>query len=412
MQRIKRSLAVVLCMLLMLTPVLAAAPSLTADAARKSAISFTDLERSYNKTTKDKYYVLSTEVGQAFNIGDYITINASSKASKLSDVSKTATYVSSNKAVATITKKGQITPRQVGSTVISVKYRGKTLKATLNVIEQKYSNNAIVADYKNTLDQTGKQYKKFSSIKASNSYAFVNAVTALYVKSLAVEKEVNNEDYNLETGILTVRNASTNGYEYDNRIVVANGTKFNVLYDMLKSYWSMSNPYNTSSKYNSQLQIKKVTASTTGITLDLKSKVTQGQVFGALNRYSLDYLKNFTLDNSYNVYAPITVYKLKQNANGRFVRDYNYEFNYAYVGQVNGGNQFTGTSSNNTARFYTYLQAGQKALNFVAGTQTSYYDDGVKEDYNYAYTYETFTAGTYRAYIGNNSEFYVDFTVK
>ncbi|MFA9378477.1 MAG: hypothetical protein ACERKZ_17285 [Lachnotalea sp.] len=410
MQKIKRSLAALLCMLLMLTPFLAATPALTVEAARNSYINFSDLEDSYNSITKEHYYQLTAEAGQSFNIGDYISFNGSSKISKLSKVSKTATYKSSNKAIATISKKGAISAKQVGSTTISIKYKGKSLVCTLAVVHSQYSTNPVVADYKTSLDSAAKKFSKFSSIKASNCYTYINTLTALYVKNEAVQKATNCES----NGLLVKETTTANGYLSDNIIVVANGTKFEVLTNMLNSYYSMNNPFNTSKKYSSQLKIKNTVATATGITLNLKSKVTQSQVFGALNRFDLSYLKNFNLDNTFSVYTPIYVYKMKQNSNGKYTRDYDYDFNSTYVSTSDTNTTFTGSTSRSYANFYTYLKAGDKTLSFAPGSASSYFDDDTMKlnSYSTASTYEAFTPGVYRAYVGGNSSFYVDFTVQ
>lgn len=54
------------------------------------------------------------------------------------NVTKKATYKSSNKKVATISKKGKIDAKNVGSATITVKYKGKTKKLSLKVTKPYY----------------------------------------------------------------------------------------------------------------------------------------------------------------------------------------------------------------------------------------------------------------------------------
>lgn len=195
MRRKNSIFATTLCSALVAATVATSMPVnlLTVEAATTS-ISWEDIVAEKNKKTGEKTYTLTVEVGQSFRLSDYVQVGKESKASNRSDFAKNATYKTSNKKIATISKTGYVKPVKAGSAVLKVTYEGKSIRLKLNVVnETKYSNDADVKAINQAINALAKKYKSVSDITDKNRYEFAAALSDIYAKVAALEAKYNEE---------------------------------------------------------------------------------------------------------------------------------------------------------------------------------------------------------------------------
>lgn len=267
MSYLKRRIAVFLCMLLAFSTVIVTVPQEQVQAA-------TDVRLSWNfgaiignqtptvlvkKGAKDLYigdYIGVFEFGENYN---YIPCISNASGVK---------YNSSNASVVKVdSKTGKMTAKKTGSATVSVRYKGKTEKCTINVVNS-------VASYKPSYGYASDKYasafvKAFGSkITNRNRYELLGIYNKCY-------------KYFSATGIF-VKSSAEDTY------VIYNPTlgRARALSKKLEAYAAERNPFATTSA--KLIKVTSLSGSKKTVTAKINKKVDAEQIFGAQYAYSWD----------------------------------------------------------------------------------------------------------------------------
>lgn len=288
MNLLKRRISILLCFLMVFTTVFVAAPTETQAATESTSYYF------YGPATSD--WDITVYKG-ASNIyaGDYVSAyketyssNTGWKSDYLGYLSLVSgvTYSSSNKKVATIDKTGKITTKDTGTTTISVKYKGNTIKFDLVVVSKTKFYNQLqsynqYSDYKTTASTADKSAKAFlkitgsnPTIKDSNRYKLLTAY----------------KNYNVYSGYTSIS-------EYDSTTGTYTGAYYcyspssahaYAIYSKISNYSYDYNPFIYATGTAKQLNVKSIKGSGKTVTITLKKAITADQIYGANYVFSWD----------------------------------------------------------------------------------------------------------------------------
>lgn len=102
-----------------------------------------------------------------------VTLNKGKTTLKVTGTKKKVKWSSSNKKIATVTSKGKVTAKKAGTTYITARVNGKTLKCKVVVKQNQVTTNVYIT-------RSGKKYHRIP--KCGNS-KYVSKVSLKYAKS-------------------------------------------------------------------------------------------------------------------------------------------------------------------------------------------------------------------------------------
>lgn len=162
----KKRLAILIAFALVLPTIIGMLPVNTIQADAASYEIGTSYGRSQNSP-------LMVELGSKFGASDLIYVYKNDKYSGTLAMSK-GTYSSSNKAVAKVDKSGNVTAKSKGLAIITAKYKGKTVKMYLKVVDKNYTKSSQAKKLKKAANTLKKAAP--STVKTSNGYKLVKAL--------------------------------------------------------------------------------------------------------------------------------------------------------------------------------------------------------------------------------------------
>lgn len=274
MNYFKKRIAVFLCLLLAIPTLVGVLPmnSLTAEAATTSSISSSYWNISKWDSSQRKYvYTISVEVGQEFNIGKVFSCSYKKPGVYVGVSNLSATYTSSKTSIATVGKKtGIVKAKKKGTTVITIKCKGASVKCTVEVSK------------KNAFGKTSVRNKVVSKAKAmikayngkmtsKNRYKVLKA----YDEYIA---QVNQLSGAISNGFLCEKNAY-GYYSTTNKLVAPEMWEANGIYCAMYDYGKKINPIGTTQSNWFKIKAVSAKANERSFTLDIKSKVDADDIF-------------------------------------------------------------------------------------------------------------------------------------
>lgn len=303
MKYFKKRLSLFLCLVLAFTTVCFTAPEETKAA---STVYFGAIG-SYS-TTKE---IQVAKGDKNLYAGDYVcAYDTSGNSYGYLSMCSNVTYKSSKTSVATINSStGKITTKKNGTTTISVKFKGQTVKFKLKVVSKSTLKNALsdyIKQYVSTYDDCAKDFLSatgsISKITSSNRY-----------KVLAAYKSY---DYKYTCGYTSSYDASS--AKSTDYIYSASSAHAYAVCRALDNYSSERNPFSTRS--SKCFKIKSISGTSKKVTVTLKDKVSEDQIFGSNYNFSWDtnvkkatthtfpiYIQDTT--NNHRYYAVATIKK-------------------------------------------------------------------------------------------------------
>jgi len=284
MNYIKRRISLFLCMLLIFTTAFAAVPTET----QAATISY-----SYSSMiTYEGYELVVYKGAKNIYIGDLINVTSTAsgywdKAGTLSNQKK-VTYTSSKSSVAAIGKStGLLSAKKAGTTVITIKHAGKTMKATVRVLTEKNFYKELGHDYyKNqakSLDKSAAAFLKKTGMKTptitdSNRYKLLSAYKNYEENSSG---SLQRSNYNQKNGT----------YTYSTYLYSPSAAHANAIYNFIADNAENENPFNKLMTDNGKaFSIKSISgkAKSKAVTINLNKAVTADQIYGATYAFSWD----------------------------------------------------------------------------------------------------------------------------
>lgn len=287
MKRTTKRLAVFLSILLTAPAILGCLPKNTikAEAASTAYMYWTyEIDETYDYETNTSKGEFQTEVGMKFNLGDLLYANYNGKFVYLPEASGVK-YASSNTKVATVSKKGNVTVEAVGTTEITVTYKGVVKVCTMKAVRSgglgsKKSAQANVTKAVKTLCS-----KMGSQITSKNRYAVCQAKGKLDV--------VLEKAHVSSNGFLEEKVGSSTYYMTTNKLVVPELLKVEQVRTKLEDYTNKNNPVGTTSSKWFKISSISAKKNSKTFTINLKSKVTDTQIFAIKSYYASDtYITN------------------------------------------------------------------------------------------------------------------------
>ncbi|MCR5272804.1 MAG: hypothetical protein K6E13_07465 [Lachnospiraceae bacterium] len=224
---------------------------------------------------------MNIEKGQSFYIGDFVMITYGKEYYTGSMVG--GTYATSAKKIATVTKKGLVKTKKVGTCDITFKYKGKTITAHLNVIAKGGFN--YTSQYDSAFSALKKNAKALSVPKKISSG---NAVTYLKKQTNYLSKWGQNTcRYTTYDGYANtyIRNENnTVNEDRSNDLVVPQAGRYLTLLAKLREFKRKNDPLSTDSTTNN-FKVKKVTGSGSTVTITLKKAISQAQIAAVKIKY-------------------------------------------------------------------------------------------------------------------------------
>lgn len=304
-QMLKRRIAIMLSLLLVLPNVLGLLPMAT---LQTEAASYGDLNWSiYNETVQ-------VEEGKAFYVGDYVSTYKTGKVYTYYTASMLkASYKSSNTTVATVDANGYMKTLKPGTTTITVSFKGKKTTKEFTVVKK--GSFGTVAEVTELAKAAKKLPSKMpSSITTKNGKKYVDMMSD-YVK---VEQKVSNQ---VNSNGMLKEEVTIGTYTYyssTNKLAVPEAGRREPLYKLLSIYENKNSP--TSTRSAKVLKLSSATASVkkNTITLKLKKKVTKEQILAAKiyeEVYCRDALNASKLADN-QAYVRVSVINKKQTYEG------------------------------------------------------------------------------------------------
>lgn len=278
----KQRLAVLLSLALAFTMMIGVMPQTeqTVQAATSTNVSVFWAGLNYQYGTG---YSLNVEKGQTFNLAALCFISDSQKKvyDKANNVSG-ETYSSSNSKVITLSKKGMATPKQVGTSTVKVKYKGKYAEVNITVVApgKLGSTSASARKYNSTI----KTYSKgITTLTTKNRYKVLNNYMKLsdYLQKMSMGNKYNYNGFRYEkASYIDYQGKKVYYYKATNDLVVTavpGAIKDINVYEYVRKF----NPIGT--LQSKTFKIKSVTAqrNKNSFKINLKSKVNANQFFGA-----------------------------------------------------------------------------------------------------------------------------------
>lgn len=254
-----------------------------ATAAKFTGIASTELTKEVNVCMDEEY----------FYAGDYIIVWDKAENYDILSNCSNVTYKSSNPSVAKInSNSGKMNLKKEGTTTITAKYKGKTAKYSLRVIDKKEMKK-VVDEHKYKDDgieaATVEEYVlpfiekvgENPTIKKSNRYNLLAAYKSYEYKDYYF---IGIEGYDL--GVMTKYDESSKkNIDY---VYLPEAARARAICNKFEKYAMKYQPLRPDTKHS--FKIKKISgkANSKKITIKLKSKVTEDQLFGANYQFSWD----------------------------------------------------------------------------------------------------------------------------
>lgn len=273
----KRRLAVFLTMMLVLPTIIAMLPmTSTKVSAANNYVYVSWTVSGYGSKT------IQVEQGQTFYVGDYIHIEDGKWYGVASELSKVS-YTSSNPSVVSVSKKGVFTAQTLGTAEITATYKGKKASCTFEIVaEGSFGKSAAATEMKKAAEKIEKKVK--GKLTVSKAYAYEKVKDTFDKLKEQYKAQINDRGFLLEQG-------AVNGSLYKGEtsmLAVPQAGRYKYLSQLLRNYGEKNNPLSTRSAKT--MKIASASATTSGITVILKKKLTLEQIYGAhYNDYGAQY---------------------------------------------------------------------------------------------------------------------------
>lgn len=259
MSYIKRRLAVFLSVLVAFTTIFVVIPTESVQAATLDVYWIGNpKEVQVQKGARDVYvgdyaYAYSYTPGKDSKEYGYLSMNSG------------VTYSSSNKSVAKVdSKTGKLTTKKNGTTTITIKFKGKTVKTKVKVVSSLSSARTKVAN----LEKQEAAAKKFVKAYGKGKITTKNRYELLSLYAKCRESGYCGGTYT----------EYKNGGAYASIVSPICG-RSNAMRNAFYEYAQKQTPFSTRS--SKCLKVKSVSGSGKKVTLNLTSKITADQMFGA-----------------------------------------------------------------------------------------------------------------------------------
>ena len=317
MSHFKKRLSLFLCMLLAFTTVCFAAPQET-----KAATNITFSGPGINSTKEVQVVKGATN----FYIGDYITANGFNNGSYMNygylSENSGVTYKSSNSKVAKINKNtGKIDLKKSGTATITITFKKASAKIKLKVV----SKDTMKKNVTNVIAYVGQNLSAYeASAKAFLKETGTNPkiTSGNRYKLLTALKAYKSGDYSYNGYTSYWDNASS---KYTYYIYSTDSGRAKCVCNKIDDYAAARNPFATKPSKSVAFHVTSIssTKNTNKITLKLKNKVTEDQIFGANAGFSWDteirksntYSFPITVQNTKNKRKHYAIATMKKNSN-------------------------------------------------------------------------------------------------
>lgn len=309
MTQIKRKLSILLCFIMAFTTVLAIAPAEVHATTDDDYRYYLSGPATYEQTKEIVVY------NGAANLyaGDFIEVdrihNSTLDGGYLGYLSllKGATYKSSKSSIATINKTtGKIKTKKAGTTIITVKYKGKTVKFNLTVLSKTKFFKKLTAHDSSYTKKAATAYDK-----KANAFLRKTGKTPTINKSTRYELLSAYKSYSPCEGYLIISTSDSNtvasrSYYYYS---TPSAHAFAIC-SKIGNYSYSLNPFNVDDpEWENFFEIKSISGKNNKITITLKKKVTADMIYGANYAFSW----NAKLKESDKYSFPIVVQDTSNN---------------------------------------------------------------------------------------------------
>ncbi len=265
----KVRLAVFLCILMVLPSIVSILPMTAQEVSAAESLSMD----WFYEMRSDESTSIKIEKGAKFYIGDYAYITDDDTMGTATMFSK-AKYTSSKKNVASVSSKGLLTAKKTGSTVIKIKYKGKTISRKFQVVGKGTLSKGSAAK---GLQKAINKVKSSMPSKITKS----NALKYIKIKKTYVSA-AGNYASDITNGGFLYEEIKDGNYSYkkiSNSLAVPDAGRYHTLDYLLYKYSDKNSP--TSTRSSKALKISSVSANTKQITIKLKKAVTAEHILAA-----------------------------------------------------------------------------------------------------------------------------------
>lgn len=269
----KKRLAIFLSIMLILPTIMQVLPMASTEVSAASTYTY------LNSGIWSSPVVL--EQGTKMEWGNYVSVmtEKNGKYTYASGKDVKAKYKSSDASVATISNKGLITAKKVGTATITVTYKGKILSTNFEIVAKGSINKPAAAT---TLKKKANAIKK-GTPKTVTSSNIMKCLKLMNAYDAVVDQ---NWDVISDNGCLREKVTINYGNGYTStyttttgKIAVPEAAYYRVLQNKINNYTSKCNP--TSTRSSKTLKVKSVSANTKAITVKFKKKVDTDQIMAA-----------------------------------------------------------------------------------------------------------------------------------
>lgn len=313
MKRFKIRLAVFLSILMVLPSVIMALPVATTEVLAADAC---------NMYWSGYYGTTEVEQGQKFYIGD--SVNVTTYGSKFWTGTASlisASYSSSNASVASVNKKGYFKAIAPGKTKITIRYKGKKVIQSIQVVEAgAFTETEAVLGLRKRADKLKKKIP--SKITAKSGYT-------LYKFAADVKAYADKHLYEVsENGYITEKPEYGNNAYRTAKLAVPQAGRYSTYMAALKNNFGYKNNP-TSTRSAKVMQISSASAKPNLITVKLKKKIDITQILAA--RICNDGLKNEQIKGKGKAYIRLEIINTKKKDK------YGIPESYSAVGEIRQG---------------------------------------------------------------------------
>ena len=298
MSYFKKRLSIFLCILLAFTTVFFASPQDTKAASKltlSGVVTFSNFKEIWIAKGEKNFY--AGDLVNAYR--DYPNYKYYGFLSMNSGV----TYKSSKTSVASINSKtGKINAKKTGTTTITIKYDGQTVKFKLKVVNSKDLKKKLpshVTSYMSDLEDCADAFLDLAGdvtkITTANRYDILTAYKSY--------------DYRAENGLTNTYELVSGNYKLTYYIYSPKAARAYVTCNALNQYSNNCSPFATTSSKCFKVKSISGKGNTNKITVDLKDKVTEDQIFGG--NYFLSWDSDIEKSGTYTF--PIKVKNMKNN---------------------------------------------------------------------------------------------------
>ena len=250
--------------------------------------------------------VIQIEQGERFQIGHYAVAYVGQDTMRVSQVK--ASYTSSKGDVAAVeSRKGYVTTKGIGKTTITIRCKGKKLSRDIQVVAQgTFGESKGRTMFRELAAKMDKKFVK--EINSKNGFAFSRLMSE-YRKINEVYPTFSMEGF---TRLRQQVDWAAGGifYQPTNKLAVPQAGSCVAMNQILMNYASKHNP---SWKSGDMLKFKSASATTKGIKVRLKKKVSAAQILAAKNGSSSWFGKQASGNNK--AYTRVYLFDLQKSGN-------------------------------------------------------------------------------------------------